>query len=188
MQDVMDRIQDYLLGGPPGGLNNQDPVASYYNKRILVGANNLETDMGPPRIVIVPKGGVDNQTPQYPGRNSNPSTLRTKDITFTVHIWGSTRNDCEYMQAGVLTACFLAVTGPTTYIDNDYWVPTGHDSAGFYLVSEFRMSGFTVPRISLPLQKPITTDYDKEVTLRSLMSVTTPALDDSTTTIVVDTS
>ena len=168
IQGLMDRIQNYLLGDVP--------EQSYYYQRILVGARYIAVmnKMSPPCVVICPTSGAAKETPEYPGRNSNPRGMRSIDLVFEAHIWGKDYDSAELLEAAILTACFRAVDGTVAYIDSEDWISGATLTAGELCVATYRVTGFVIPEILLPLTNPIVPDTAVEVTVNGLPSLTSP--------------
>jgi hypothetical protein len=153
--EIFERIQNYLLG--------DNPKDSPYNEKILLGHKNEQSISSPPRIVLVAKGGKADVSPEYPGLNSNPSTFRTRDITFEAHCWGKDYKQAEYLMFAVLNACIQAVSGPRAYLDSEDWVETNLNTAGVTVVGFFRITGMLIPRIEMPICDPINDATDRTV-------------------------
>jgi len=172
--DLFSRIQNYLLG--------DEPAVSYYNDKILVGAKFIPTmeKSSPPLVVLVATSGKADTTPEYPGRNSNPRGMRSSDLNFDAYCWGKDYDSAELLEAAVLTACFQAVGAPRAYIDGEEWVTGATTTAGEILIAHFRVTGFIVPTVKLPLSNPIGLDVDTQVTLTGPITVSDPATPMST--------
>ena len=179
----MVRIQNYLVGdyptGAPAGPGGVPPAIppSFWNRRVLVGCQYVAGILksAPPLIVLCPKGGKAAAEPNEPGRDQTPRVLRSSEAHFEAYFWGKDYDQAEMLEASVLSACFIAMNQPSAYIDSDQWLDSQQDSAGELLVAQFRVTGFFVPQIALPLGHPIDYLYDTTATIIAPAAIDDPS-------------
>ena len=171
--DLLIRVQNYLVGDDPAGVPAGPggiPAAiapSYYNRRVVVGRKYIPTMLkgSPPYVILAPRGGKSHADTSSAGRDFTPRVLRSAEVIFDAYCWGKDYDQAEMLEAAILTACFQATDATDTYIDSNEWLDDAQDTAGEILHTTFRVGGFYIQEIKLPLGHPIEDNILPTVTL-----------------------
>ncbi len=142
-----------------GGATKSSP----YYERVLVGRKHLESNLGPPCIVLVADEGNKFVQPQGPGRNAKTPIMASKTLAFEAHCWGAANptifqdvyTQSEELADAVMTATRALVGTGNTRATTEKWFPSGQAGAGEMLVRLFEVDGIGIPEVKLPLDRPI---------------------------------